>query len=205
MMMKTVILIIKERHSSFIVAVAVVALLFNGCGGKYVTYEQQLLGEADSLFRAGNYEYAKVKFDKVRALKPSSPAARSAQYYLGFINVYYENPFASWEAALREFRLFVSMYPDDARVDEVNSWIKLLVVMQSFKKEYIGTSGRLEDLEQKNSKRESVRIKPSTVNIDALTESLRSCYHARDSLNQKSKDLERFILYLEKECQESVK
>ncbi|MBN1576263.1 MAG: hypothetical protein JW913_06925 [Chitinispirillaceae bacterium] len=204
-MMKTVILIIKERHSSFIVAVAVVALLFNGCGGKYVTYEQQLLGEADSLFRAGNYEYAKVKFDKVRALKPSSPAARSAQYYLGFINVYYENPFASWEAALREFRLFVSMYPDDARVDEVNSWIKLLVVMQSFKKEYIGTSGRLEDLEQKNSKRESVRIKPSTVNIDALTESLRSCYHARDSLNQKSKDLERFILYLEKECQESVK
>lgn len=187
-------------------AVAVIALLLCGCGGKVVFYEQQLLAEADSLFRAGNYEYAKVKFDKVRTLKPASPAARTAQFYLGYINVYYENPFASWEAALREFKLFVSLYPDDARVDEVNSWIKLLVVMQSFKKEYIGTSDQLEELkQQKTDTPETLRPKPSAVNIDALTESLRSCYHVKDSLNQRSKDLEKAILDLENECHEVPK
>jgi outer membrane protein assembly factor BamD (BamD/ComL family) len=170
-----------------------------------VTYEQQLLRDADSLFREGNYEYAKVKFDKIRTLKPSSQAARTAQYYLGYINVYYENPFASWEAALREFKLFVSLYPDDARVDEINSWIKLLVVMQSFKKEFLGTTNRYEELKQQKDATETITPKVSTANIDGLTESLRNCYHVRDSLNQKSKDLENFILDLEKECQETGK
>ncbi len=174
-----------------------------------VTYEQQLLAEADSLFRAGNYEYAKVKFDKIRTVKPSSPAARTAQYYLGFINVYYENPFANWEAALREFKLFVSLYPDDARVSEVNSWIKLLVAMQSFKKEYVGTSGQLEELKKKQQDQTAIsgttQTKPSTVNIEILTESLRNCYHLKDSLSQKNKDLEKAILDLENECIKAVK
>ena len=168
-----------------------------------VTYEQQLLGDADSLFKAGNYEYAKVKYDKIRTLKPASPAARTAQYYLGYINIYYENPFASWEAALREFKLFVSLYPDDARVGEVNSWIKMLVVMQSFKKEFLGTTNRLESLKMEQVEK-TTQTPPakSTVNIDALTESLRNCYHVRDSLDKKSKDLENFILDLEKKCKE---
>jgi outer membrane protein assembly factor BamD (BamD/ComL family) len=163
-------------------------------------YEQQLLAEADSLFRAGNYEYAKVKYDKVRTVKPSSSAAKTAQYYLGYINIYYENPFASWEAALREFKLFVSKYPDDQRVDEVNSWIRLLVVMQSFKKDYIGTTTELEELhKEKLEKSEAVQSKPS-VDVRVLTESLRNCFQVRDSLNKKSKDLENFIIDLEKRC-----
>ncbi|MBN1309224.1 MAG: hypothetical protein JXA18_14970 [Chitinispirillaceae bacterium] len=203
-MMESVILIAKKRHSFFVGTVAAFVLFSFGCGGKYVTYEQQLLGEADSLFRAGNYEYAKVKFNKVRTVKPASSAARTAQYYLGFINVYYENPFASWEAALREFKLFVSMYPDDARVSEVNSWIKLLVVMQSFKKEYLGTTDRLEELQSRKIEKKAVQTRPSTANIDALTESLRGCYQVRDSLNQKIKDLENFIIDLEKKCRGAV-
>ena len=182
---------------------ALIICLLSGCGGKYVTYEQQLLTDADSLFKAGNYEYAKVKYDKIRTGKPGSPAARTAQYHLGYINVYYENPFASWEAALREFKLFVSLYPDDIRVDEVNSWIKLLTVMQSFKRDFLGTTNRLEELRQKKTEivPPVAPSKPSP-NIDALTESLRNCLHVRDSLNQKSKDLENFILDLEKKCGE---
>jgi outer membrane protein assembly factor BamD (BamD/ComL family) len=180
-----------------------------GCGGKYVTYEQQMLSEADSLFREGNYEFAKVKFDKVRSLKPGSPAARTAQFYLGYINVYYENPFANWEAALREFKLFVSLYPQDARVDEVNSWIKLLVVMQSFKRDYMGTTNRLEELRhKKTTDASSVSAAPQKqppLSIDGLSESLRMCNHARDSLNQKSKDLENFIIDFERKCKEACK
>ena len=195
------------RHHTFpkglhAVTAATVLLWIAGCGGKLVTYEQQLLTEADSLFHAGNFEYAKVKYDKIRTLKPSTPAACNAQYYLGYINIYYENPFANWEAALREFKLFVSLYPEDARVDEVNSWIKLLVVMKSFKKEFLGTSKDLDSLkmEQQNEKSQSSSAK-TAASIDVLSESLRSCTHVRDSLDRKSKDLENFILDLVKKCQ----
>jgi outer membrane protein assembly factor BamD (BamD/ComL family) len=192
------------RHIFLMCICTAIVALIAGCGGTVITYEQQLLGEADSLFRAGNYEYAKVKYDKIRTLKPNSPAARTSQYYLGYINVYYENPFASWEAALREFKLFVSLYPDDSRVDEVNSWIKLLVVMQSFKKDYIGTNEEIEVLKQQKNKLQKTPQKP-TVNVEALNESLRHCYHVSDSLNKRSKDLENFILDLEKKCQQAGK
>ena len=113
-----------------------------------------------------------------------------------------KNPFANWEAALREFKLFVSLYPEDARVDEVNSWIKLLVVMKSFKKEFLGTSKDLDSLkmEQQNEKSQSSSAK-TAASIDVLSESLRSCTHVRDSLDRKSKDLENFILDLVKKCQ----
>jgi len=169
-------------------------------------YEEQLLAEADSLFRASNYEYAKVKYDKVRTLKPASPAARKAQYNLGYINVYYDNPFASWEAALREFKLFLSLYPDDPKVDEINSWIKILVSMQSFKKDYSGVSNRIEELQIKQAQAEQTQqSKQASANLEAITESLRNCYHTRDSLKERSKDLENFIIDLEKECQAAGK
>ena len=188
----------------FIASISAFLWMFTGCGGKYMVYEQKLLQEADSLFKERNYEYAKVKFDKVRTLKPNSPAARTAQYYLGYINIYYENPFASWEAALREFKLFVSKYPDDSRVDEVNSWIRMLVVLQSFKKDYLGTTSELRELQKKSIEDVQAHEKPE-VNVNAIMESLRNCQSVRDSLNKKSKDLENFILDLEKECVEAGK
>ncbi len=184
-------------------------ILLPGCGGgRYITFEQKLLGEADSLFRAGNYEYAKVKFDKVRNAKPNSPSARTAQYYLGYINIYHDNPFTSTEAALREFKRFVSQYPDDLRLDEVHTWIKMLTLMQSYNRGFEGATSRITELNEK------LKAEPpptqqsktaSTVNVDALTESLRNCIHVRDSLDKKSRDLENFILYLEKECVQGPK
>lgn len=137
-------------------------------------------------------------------MKPNSHAARTSQYNLGYINVFYENPFASWEAALREFKLFVSLYPDDPRIDEVNSWIKLLVVMKSFKKDFLGTNDKLEVLQEQKNRLQKKPQKPQA-DIESLNESLRRCYHVRDSLNKKSKDLENFILDLEKECQKAGK
>lgn len=190
------------RASSFWITAALCLLCLMGCGGRVLTYEQQLLGDADSLFRAGNYEYAKVKYDKIRSLKPSSSAARIAQYYLGYINIYYENPFASWEAALREFKLFVSLYPDDGKADEVNSWIKLLVVMQSFKKDFLGSSNRIDSIKIAQQATVQNTVTKTNINIDVLTESLRNCYHVRDSLDKNSKDLENFIIDLEKECRD---
>lgn len=180
--------------------------IFLGCNGKVLTYEQQLLGEADSLFRAGNYEFAKLRFDKIRTLKPNSPSAKIATYYLGYINVYYDNPFATPEAALREFKTYVSLYPDDARVDEVNSWIKLLVVMQSFEKNYRGSIDSLAAIKTQQLLKEQAQAVKKNVSHDSiaiLNDVIRKTYHLRDSLSRKNKELENFILDLEKKCQEA--
>ena len=164
-----------------------------------VTFEQQILNEADSLFREGNYEYAKVKYAKAREIKPKSDVAKTSQYYLAFINVYYDNPFANWEAALREFRTFAALYPDDSRIGEVNSWIRLLVVMQTFKKEYQGTTNKLEELSKKEPDPCPPPVQRKT-NVDIITESLRNCLEAKDSLSRKAKEFENVILDLERNC-----
>jgi outer membrane protein assembly factor BamD (BamD/ComL family) len=172
-----------------------------GCMGRVVTYESQLLSEADSLFDAGNFEVAKLKYAKVIDTRPESEAARSAQFNLGYINVYYDNPFANWEAALREFKAFSSMYPDDVRIDQANSWIRILVVLQSFKKEYKGTTTKLEQM-NKSLKEPDVKA-TRRVNLDMVTESLKSCYDDRDSLNRSIEGLKNVILEMERKCQQA--
>lgn len=198
--------IIRYQHTLVFCSVilAIIIAGTTGCGGRYVTYEKQLLNEADSLFKAGNYEFAKIRFDKVRTLRPKSPAAKIAQYYLGYINVYYENPFASWEAALREFKLFATLYPNDSRIDQVNSWIKLLVVMQSFKKNYMGTTDSISKLNRKQKELSRRGRKVPTDSIRILNDVIRRCNHIRDSLVRKNEDLENFIIDLEAKCQESI-
>jgi outer membrane protein assembly factor BamD (BamD/ComL family) len=164
---------------------------------------QDLHSKADSLFNAGNYEYAKVKYSKICATFPETDAAKTAQYYLGYINVYYDNPFANWEAALREFKTFATLYPQDYRIDEVNSWIRILVVMQSFKKEYQGTISKLDLVKLKEHKENDSKFKK--VNIDFIIESLKRCDDDRDSLAKKTKDLENVIIDLERKCQQAGK
>lgn len=171
------------------------------CSPKIVHFEQQVFAQADSLFREGNYEYAKVKFARVREIKPKSEVAKIAQFYLAYINVFYDNPFANWEAALREFRTFAALYPEDSRIGEVNSWIRLLVVMQTFKKEYQGTTNRLEELSKKIPPPTTPQPSPlRKTNVDIITESLRNCLDAKDSLSRKTKEFEHAILDLEKKC-----
>ena len=120
---------------------------------------------------------------------------------LGLINLYYDNPSANWEIALQEFKKFASLYPDDYRIGEVNSWIRLLVVMQSFKKEYRGTADKLEQL-AKSKELEVSQPQPRKVNIDAITESLRNCYN--DTIHSPENPGNRnFILDLERKCQQA--
>lgn len=189
------------KKLTFYGAVLSVFLMW-GCTAKVITYEQQMLFEADSLFKAGNYDHAKARFSKIQESKPESDEAKRAQFMLGLINLYYDNPSANWEIALQKFKKFASLYPDDYRIGEVNSWIRLLVVMQSFKKEYRGTADKLEQL-AKSKEMEVPQPQPRKVNIDAITESLRNCYNDRDSLTRKSRELENFILDLERKCQQA--
>lgn len=188
----------------FLVTILAIFLMQSGCAVKSFSYEQQLLSKADSLFRVGNYEYAKVKFAEIRDAHPETEAAKASQFYLGYINVFYDNPFANWEAALREFKTFTTLYPGDNRIGEVNSWIRILVVMQSFKKEYQGTANKLEIAKVKENKDNDTKAAVKTKN-DTNIELFKNCLDGRDSLVRKTKDLENVILDLERKCQDAGK
>jgi len=171
-----------------------------------ITYEQQQLHDADSLFRVGHFEFAKIRYQDIVKSNPNSSAARTAQYNLGYINVYFENNLGSWEAALREFKKFASLYPDDDRIDEVNSWIQLLLAMELFKKNYNASIDKTKILETELTAKdaEALAEKPP-VDVNALNESLRSCTLAKDSLQKKTKELENLILELDERCQQAIK
>jgi hypothetical protein len=176
------------------------SILFVGCAPKFINFEQRMLIDADSLFHAGNYEAAKLKYTKLRDTGPQSEPARTAQYNLGYINIYYQNPSSNPEAALREFKLFSALYPEDFRIGEVNSWIRLIVLMQSYKKEYQDTVSKIEQqIKDKDQQLNQAR----RVNVETVTESLRVCYEGRDSLSRKVKELENVIVDLERKCQQA--
>ncbi len=154
------------------------------------TFEDKLLAEADSLFRTGNYEYAKLKYAKVRDDYPKSGAGSRAQYSLGYINVYYDNPFADYNAALREFKKFAANYPNDKRLDMVNNWIRILTILQDFGKSYYGSNSQLRDLKN----RQSSIFK----NYSTLQDAYLRCDRMNDSLAQRVRILEGIIDRIDK-------
>lgn len=181
-------------------------MMFGGCAAKMLTIEQQLLLEADSLFRAGNYEYAKIKFDKIRNTYSETDAAKTAQYNLGYINIFYDNPMSSPDGALREFKTFVTLYPQDVKVPEVNSWIRLLVSLKSFEKENDLTLNKYDKLKIRESKDNDIRAQIAQfrkLNENVNQEALKKCSEEKDSLSRKAKELENVIIDLERKCQDA--
>jgi outer membrane protein assembly factor BamD (BamD/ComL family) len=163
-----------------------------GCASSVAVYgyEDKLLAEADSLFKCGNYEYAKIKYAKVRDESPKSAPAVKAQYNLGYINIYYDNPFADYNAALREFKVFAANYPSDTRIDMVNNWIRILTILQDFGKNFYGSSTELRALQNKQS---SIFKNYSTIQ-DAYLQ----CDRSKDSLAQRIQILEGIIAQIDK-------
>jgi outer membrane protein assembly factor BamD (BamD/ComL family) len=176
---------------SALLAAAAISILPQ-CANNLTVYgfEEKLLSEADSLFNAGNYEYAKMKYAKVRDENPKSSPAIKAQYSLGYINVYYDNPFADYNAALREFKRFATMYPGDTRIDMVNNWIRILTILQDFGKNFYGSSSELRALQNKQL---SIFKNYSTIQ-DAYLQ----CDKMKDSLAQRIQILEGIIAQIDK-------
>jgi len=166
-----------------------------GCAPQYITYPQVMLREADSLFAAGNYEYAKIKYTKIRDKYEDTPAGRIAQYRLGYVNVYYENAFSNWEAALREFKRFASRYQNHELIGEVNSWIRLLVVLESFKTQYVNKSEQLQDILKQTA--ENARNERPEGSYEILIKAVNKCYSDRDSLLEQIKLLNEVIESIE--------
>jgi outer membrane protein assembly factor BamD (BamD/ComL family) len=161
------------------------------------TFDKKLLAEADGKCKAKSYVEALKTYGEIVKTFPQTSSARIALFKVGFVNIYYDNPLADWNAALNAFKLFQKYYPDDPRMEEVNTWIRVLVAMESFSAQYGETSDRVKSLMNK-----------STVvngNYETLLEAIQKCSFDKDSLdneknalNQKIKELEQTILKIEK-------
>jgi len=161
-----------------------------------VTSSERVLTDADSLFSAGNYLHAKMRYAKVLTSYPNTEWAEEAQYRLGFLNVYYANPFADWEAALREFTVYQSKYPNGRWISDVNSWLSILHSLQSYDQGFRARSTEAEKLATKHVYELRKAI--------SLGDSLTRCENVRDSLGRKMeelygrlKELEDFIIRLQ--------
>jgi outer membrane protein assembly factor BamD (BamD/ComL family) len=169
--------------------------------GKMVTYKNRQLTEADALLFNGKYDEAKILYDKIRSSQPNSEEARTAHFSIAFTNVYYKNPNADWNAALKEFKSFAAIYPKDPRIGEALSWVRLLTVIKSFNNEFKRASNQVQRLELDQSESKMTQ----RMFLDSMASMLRNCYQARDSLVKKNVELENVIIDLEKKFQQAGK
>lgn len=168
---------------------------------KIVTYKTRLLSQADALLYKGKYADAKDLYEKIRMSQPNSEEARTAHFSLAYLNVYYKNPDADWNAALEEFKSFAAQYPKDPRIGEALSWVRLLTVIKSFDNEFKRASSQVKKLKLDRTESKMTQ----RMYLDSMTSMLRSCYQARDSLVKKNIELENVIIDLEKKFQQAGK
>lgn len=113
-----------------IVLLTVSALLLFSCAANKavsnVSYDKNMMNHADSIFTKGNYEKAKQEYKSITLEGKSKMAKALAQFKLGYLNVYYENPFADYSVALHEFEKFVRIYPSHTKAGEANNYIRIL-------------------------------------------------------------------------------
>jgi len=185
-------------------AVAAAFPLFNCASStiKMVSYNSRMLEDADSLFYSGNFEEAGKLYDKICTTSPKTEEAKTALFQSAYLNIYYKNPNANWSEALREFKSFVSLYPNDPRTGEAFSWMRILTVIKSFDAQFRSSSDQVERL--KFFKKEAIQSQKYV--LDSMAGIIRNCNDSResvrDSLIKANAKLEDVIIDLEKKCQQ---
>ena len=166
-------------HRTLVIATA---LVYMTCSSSKVVKGDgvgSVFDEADLLFESGNYELAKKKYMEIRDNARQKTIVALAQYKLGYINIYHDNPFADYEEALKEFTLFLAKYDNNNLAESAKNWIKIITSMLNAQKRYNDASESLSKTEQK-----------LTDNFTLLEDSL-SVYQAeRDSLIRRIRVLE---------------
>lgn len=167
-----------------------------------VSYNSRMLKDADSLFNAGNFDEAQTLYNKIRATKPKTEEARTAHFQCAYLNIYYKNPNANWSEALKEFKSFATQYPDDPRIGEAFTWMRILIVIKSFDTQFRSSADQVERL--KYFKKEALQSQRYV--LDSMSLMLRNCYDSRevfrDSMTKANAKLEDVIIDLEKKCQQ---
>lgn len=135
--------------------------------------------EADLLFESGNYELAKKKYMEIRDNARQKTVVALAQYKLGYINIYHDNPFADYDEALKEFKLFLAKYNNNSLAENAKNWVKIITSLLNIKKSYNNTSETLLKTEQK-----------LTDNFSLIEDSLSLYQSKKDSLVKRIRVLE---------------
>jgi outer membrane protein assembly factor BamD (BamD/ComL family) len=192
---------IPARYLILMLCIGVLVPFIIACSAsaKMITYRSRLLSEADSLLYAGKFGESKTLYEKIRSSQPKSEEGRTAQFALAYLNVYYKNPNADWNIALKEFKSFASLYPKDPRLGEALSWIRLLTVIKSFDNEFRRASTQVKRLKMDRTETRHTQ----RMFLDSMTSMIRSCYQTRDSLVKKNAELENVIIDLEKKFQQA--
>jgi outer membrane protein assembly factor BamD (BamD/ComL family) len=156
---------------------------------QFYTLDKKMIVQADSLFREAQYEIARMQYTKIRNEFPQTPSGAQAQYNLGYINIFFDNPFADYNAGLREFKRFQTDYPKDKRITVVNNWIRLLTVLKDFDQGYARNEEQLKALKDKQ--------KGLMKNFGTLQDVYMRYDVTIDSLKSHIKKLEGIIDYLD--------
>lgn len=184
--------------------IAAISPLFNCASStiKMVSYNSRLLVDADSLFYSGNFEEAGKIYSKICTTMSKTEEAKTARFQKAYLNIYYKNPNANWGDALKEFKSFVSLYPNDPRTGEASSWMRILTVIKSFDTQFRSSADQVERL--KYFKKEAIQSQKYV--LDSMAVIIRNCYESReifrDSLLKANAKLEDVIIDLEKKCQQ---
>jgi len=142
----------------------------------FYTADKRALVEADSLIQEGNYESALHTYKKISNDHSGSPSGATAQYKVAYLNVHYDNPFADFDVALREFENFRREYPLDRRADRANNWIRILTVLKEYENNYNEKNSTLKIIrEQQELAKEEYRV---------TREKLAGCEIRTDSLER---------------------
>jgi outer membrane protein assembly factor BamD (BamD/ComL family) len=168
-------------------------VLFN-CGANKVmtpySHDRLLLLSADSLFELGKYSVAVNQYSQLRDESANLYYKGKAQYKIALSYIYYDNPNASYQKALTEFKLFASLYPNHELVGIVNTWIKILTIFNEFSEQTTDNTSRLKDAE--------LNVKKNSREYTTIQDSYLRCDKDRDSLHNRIKILEGVIEKLDK-------
>ena len=173
-------------------------LFFSSCAANRaasnITFDTGKMSIADSVFNAGNYQSAKLKYQEIFESGKSSGLRALAQYKLAYLNIYYENPFANYEEALKLFKKFTKDNPKNSRVGEANNYIRILSNIESIKH----AAQKDEDAAVEKTK-DSIAKKHENLitNILNIKKERDQCKSNSDTLTKKIKVLESVISELE--------
>jgi hypothetical protein len=186
------------RFLSIVLPLVCLLLTIEQCASvRLITVSERNLNEADSLFSSGDYLHAKIAYTKIRDIEQDSNIVQEAQYKLGYLNVFYNNPYGDWEEALREFTRYQSRFPLGRRADEINSWVTILHTIESYQDGYNSSFTQAKDLKNRTS--------DEVKKVNTLMEGMLKCATIKDSLSnevnflsRKVKDMEELILKVQK-------
>jgi len=159
----------------------VCCLAIPNCAGRFVTTSERVLTDADSLFAVGDYLHAKMAYGRVAASRPNTEWAEESQYRIGYISLFYGNPFADWESALLEFTKYQQVYPSGKHIDEVNTWLGILHSLVSYSQGYVDQAQQSEKMSAKHT----FELRKTV----GLADSLFRCEISRDSLERSVQNL----------------